>query len=462
MNNFNCLTTLVLVLLTSSTSSGTKYRCSIADNGETCKILRLKLTRDDYSIEPVADHPTVVTKVILSGTVPVLSNGICQAMSNLNILYANELSMEEIEEDAFEGCDKLSYLDLDDNNLVKMGKNTFKGLTSLEQLWLRGGNSPIVDLDLTDLKQLKWLGLRHFNITLFPAEILREQTNLADLMLFSNNLFDLDIEGILKFTPNLNQIELIDNNFKCSRLKEILVILKAKNVNTASHYVVEHQRRRKYIPSKIDGIHCLTDQQWETELSETTYRNLPTLYMQLFTIGQTITKVQTKTEENLMAISVVRDSLNEQLSFITKNFEDFRKSKDVKMSNQRVNKDSDILNNKHLQKTNVRMMRSNESLNVLFGALKDPENNSSNWQELKKLLNQIIVDHSNDREIFSTQLIALWIMCGMNCFMVVGVIVFRFVKFINRKRRMNENGDYYYSDAFMRASRGQSGPQRAR
>lgn len=58
----------------------------------------------------------------------------------------------------------------------------------------------------------------------------------------------------------------------------------------------------------------------------------------------------------------------------------------------------------------------------------------------------MIIDHANDKETFSTQFLTIWILSGINCFMVLGVIV----KHKNAKRDY-ENGDYYYHQKFLKA-----------
>lgn len=256
----------VLVLLKSTVSFGKQYKCTIYDNGQKCEMWGVQLTKSDYRIEPEANNLNAVTTCDIRGTVPVLSSGICRAMPNLKKLSASSVSMEEIERNALAGCKKLEKLDLFYNNFVKLDKNTFKGLTSLKQLRLYGGRIQEFDLDLTDQKELTQLGLEKLDIIVFPADILREQKNLKELFLYSNNLFDLDVEGILKYTPNLEIIRLSDNNFKCARLKEILTVLKEKNIKAeALRYAL---MQRNYKPDKIEGIHCLSDRQWQSEFAK--------------------------------------------------------------------------------------------------------------------------------------------------------------------------------------------------
>lgn len=207
---------LVIILFHSGTSNGEKYQCK--SFGLWCYIEGLQLTRENSKIVPVVTDPSV-EYIQLKGTVPILSRGICESFSSWIQFYAFEVSMEEIEDDAFQGCNELVYVNLQENNLIKVGVNAFKGLSKLEELWL-----------------------------------------------WSNQLFDFDIEGILTNHRNLKEICLADNNFKCSRLREILDFLKTKNIKVDPY--VRQLRKRDYTPDKIEDIHCLSDSQWESEFAK--------------------------------------------------------------------------------------------------------------------------------------------------------------------------------------------------
>lgn len=211
----------LLILINSFSIYGAAtYKCEniiFPNNEKSCEIHNLNLTRENYHIEPVADNPDAIIQLWLTGTVPVFSaTGICEAFHNLKILFAFNLSMAEIAEDSFQKCKNVFILVLQENNLTKVESGAFKGLTKLKRLFLQ-----------------------------------------------SNKLFDFDVEETLKFMPSLYQILFGDNNFKCSRLQVILDVLKSKNIDARTD--VQNERERSYTPEKIEGIHCLSDAQWEEE-----------------------------------------------------------------------------------------------------------------------------------------------------------------------------------------------------
>lgn len=266
--NKKILLTLLFILYNFVAASyGVKYKCEIFNYGERCDIEGLNLTRDSYEIEVDWNYLDHITTIVLHGTVPILSaTKICEALPNLERFFAEKVSLEEIEENSFQRCSNLKYLSLDDNKFIKLERNAFQGLSKLETLFIKNGNIIVIDLDLTHLEQLSVLGLRQLNITILPAEVLREQNHLKELYLYSNNLFDLDIERVLTYLPNLQIIHLADNNFKCNRLMEILDLLNNKNIRAWT--TVDQLRKRNYTPNKIGEIHCLTDQQWELEYAQ--------------------------------------------------------------------------------------------------------------------------------------------------------------------------------------------------
>lgn len=282
---------LVIILYNSLTSYCASYKCEM--HGKRCDIQGLNCNE----IEPVADNPSDVTTIWLcQGTVPILSgSGICEALPNLQKLWATELSMEEIQDNAFQGCKDVKQVVLRNNNLIKLEVNAFKGLT-----------------------------------------------NLNDLRLYSNHLFDLDIESLLQYTPELKKIYLADNNFKCSRLREILDLLKTKNI-TADPYVYD-SRKRDYTPEKIDEIHCLFDCQYKSEYSK--------LSIEKQALVKPLTTTTTKKPITLDDVQKQQDErlsyFDEKLNYAIETFNNQTIDQDEKFSN--LKKDlktvAEILNHK--------------------------------------------------------------------------------------------------------------------
>lgn len=234
-----------------STSTGAKYKCdrSYSDSHDTCVLYGLNLTRDNYEIELETYKPNIFKKFrIDSWNVPILSKMICKSLPELEEFDVSFRSIEEIEDGGFEHCTKIKIINLSNNLLTNLDKNTFKGLENLEELHLQYNNITKIDLDLTASIQLRVLEIYSLNMLNFVTETLREQRNLRFFYISSNNLRDIDIEEIVKFCPKLNYISLVHNKFKCSRHNEIKSILERKNIGyylIYKHCVPDHLIQNK-------------------------------------------------------------------------------------------------------------------------------------------------------------------------------------------------------------------------
>lgn len=257
------LSIFVSLLLTFPTSHCGKYECyNIWNSGTYCEMANLRLPRNDSEIE--LPQNSWITKITLERSIPILScKSMCKSLPNLEEIIAKGVYMTEIAENAFEGCEYVKKLDLRENRFARLGVDTFKGLTHLETLWISGGNIPVFNVDLTDLQELKYLALINLKIGSFPADIVRELTNLESLEIHSNNLFDLDVERMIIYMPNMNLIRFNDNNLKCSRVAEIRTLLAPKKVKVETD--IAKLKQRFYTPEIVDGFYCLTDERWETE-----------------------------------------------------------------------------------------------------------------------------------------------------------------------------------------------------
>lgn len=94
----------------------------------------------------------------------------------------------------------------------------------------------------------------------------------------------MDVEALLEYTPKLQYIHLIDNNFKCNRLQKILDLLKTKNITARTSTAI--LRKRDYTPELIENHECLSDSQYESE------------YGKLSLEQQTLIEPPTTTTEN--------------------------------------------------------------------------------------------------------------------------------------------------------------------
>lgn len=261
---------LILLLIQCSLVFGVGFPCSYdkKQNGR-CFLKDLELTTRDNCIEPKVGIARIedVESINLSGKVPVLRKDckMCEILPYLKVFLAPSISLEELEENAFEGCTNLTQIDLEKNMITKLHRNAFKGLPNLETLKLTGGNISNFDLDLTDSKKLKVLKLNQMNISSFNADILLGMSELTEFDISSNNLFELDVVKILNNAPNLKIFDITGNNFECNRLSRILYILSSRNIKTYWIEKMQNLKQETSNPKKVFDLDCFLEENWKIE-----------------------------------------------------------------------------------------------------------------------------------------------------------------------------------------------------
>lgn len=223
-----------------------------------------------FTIETTFNKDSITTfKFVDPSFVPVLTNDVCETFPNLLWFYANSVSIEEIHADAFKKCSKLDELHLENNPIKKLPEHTFAGLSELKELRLSNAILPEISEELFwDLKSLEMLDLSWSKIELIPAKAFEEMGELQILRLHSNELMDLEVEKMLQSLEKLQRFYLTDNNFRCDRLEEILMVFAQKHVKSDMFRSYERSRTRSYKVNDINGIHCLDEEQWNLELNK--------------------------------------------------------------------------------------------------------------------------------------------------------------------------------------------------
>lgn len=275
MNRIKLVTFLTFVQFLSVCTSSQPDRtvsCILSNDDSTCEISGLNLTKMDHQFVPNSPNPELITSFYFtSSVVPVLTKSICEQFPNIQKFDVQLSSIDVIEEDTFQKCSHVTVIDLDNNPISMLQKNTFANLEHLRILYMTGIST--IDEDLfADLTQLTTLWIRYGTLTEIPSRALRNLKNLYSLYLTNNKLFDLDVENILKYRPNLQSINLSGNSFKCSRVQEILLVLGNRTTLQKSDclddddWIMEH--------SKILQSHQSDDRSFyerTTEIAEVKY-----------------------------------------------------------------------------------------------------------------------------------------------------------------------------------------------
>lgn len=211
---------------------------------------------------PVSNNSSQITRISLSGRVPVLADDICNAFPNavqLNLDYAN---IEEILPGAFDKCRKVETIYLSGNNLRNLPKETFRYNLELENLQLYNNKlKQINSWVFASLFKLKQLSLHSNYLTEFPAEVVKTNKELETLNLYKNDILDLDEVELAEKLPNLRSFYVNNNQLSCDRLEQIRAYLQGSSVYV-SDAVYTTFRKRYYLQDTLDNFLCLPTQTW--------------------------------------------------------------------------------------------------------------------------------------------------------------------------------------------------------
>lgn len=300
--------------------------CSMYEYNKKCTISGLTLTLKNYTFVPIATNFRIVTKFEITGSVvPVITGNVCTTFTKLKNFAAIEQHVEQIEDYAFKNCTELIDLNLEKNSIHKLGEGVFSNTKQLQRLHLLGASLGKIDVDMfSNLSELNQLVYSASGLKELPVAAIQNLKKLEYLYLYSNELADLDTEGLIKNLPNLRTLYINDNNFHCDRLIEIINAFKARNIIVHDHTYSLYIKKRDYIPRKINNIICLSQAQLESEkLKKALTSSLEEL--KVYPIGKAVIQLKevvttgfTDADSNIVTLSntlnETSDNLNEQIS----------------------------------------------------------------------------------------------------------------------------------------------------
>lgn len=237
------------------------YKCEISE--DTCVFSNIKLTSINYNWIPEADEPNNVTIVEFTGSkIPIITKNICDYFPNLRELWLEELSIKEVKEDAFHSCSALTRLFLYGNLIEHLHPQTFWYMKKLKTLSLHTNRIGTLDdyQIFSNLGALYELDIGNNNLTTISPELFRHNWKLRALGLYANDLSDFEVEVILSYLPLLRALFLDDNEISCTRMVEIILLLKSKNIY---FYDLEAKLKIRYYPQQtVFNINCNPDISW--------------------------------------------------------------------------------------------------------------------------------------------------------------------------------------------------------
>lgn len=244
-------------IITKSHDENKYTSCHVHLDNTGCLLSDVFLTKENYHFTPFADevNSDQIKKVrILSGEVPKLGGCICNAFNNLDEINLYNLGLEEITEEAFRNCKELTSLVLTKNKLSQLEPNVFSVNTKLAELYVTDNQLDERVIDALP-ESLKILQLGDNKLKSFTLN--KTLPNLRTLILTANELTDLDTGNLIQNLPELQNLFINDNDFKCDRLQQIRDEFKSKGVTVSERFNEANPKQRSQIVETRDGFICI-------------------------------------------------------------------------------------------------------------------------------------------------------------------------------------------------------------
>lgn len=257
----------ILLHIKSSCSETKRVGCLMYENNTKCIISGITITSKNSTFVPIAPDSFIVVRFsIVKSIITVLTSNICETLPKIYQFFAVEQHIEIVEDYAFDKCSDIEEINLEGNNIYKLGAGIFASTKKLKTLHFLGASLDQIDDDLfSGLGELKQLMYSANGLKSLPASAMKNLKKLELLFIYSNELTDLDAATLVDILPNLKSIFINDNNFHCDRLGEILAVFQSRHIQTPDTSYWKHEKKRDYIPRKINKIICLTNAQLEKE-----------------------------------------------------------------------------------------------------------------------------------------------------------------------------------------------------
>lgn len=232
------------------------YHCGFGGSGNACQFWDVVTDANNYRFEITSDNFNVNQVSVDGLNVTVLGRDICDKFQNLRFVSTGfEIGLERITADAFESCE-LSSLSISKNKVINL--DFFQKLGNLDSFqWYMGTIQTLpIDIfrDLTNMQVFTWY---YGDLRDFPSALIRNMPRLLIINLESNELSDIDVEGIYRNAPTLEIFQFDDNPIKCSRLNAIKSYLRSEGISYNS--VDFGKIRDPPLERDVQGYHCVKD-----------------------------------------------------------------------------------------------------------------------------------------------------------------------------------------------------------
>lgn len=240
------------------------------ESSNFCILKNVRLDRQNSRFT-ISGSVSKITDIEIHSTsnFAVLTSIFCERFPRLEILTIETFrdNLQEIDEDALVKCKKLKKVTIRPNNIRVLKEKTFNRNINLTEIAIEGNNIQTINAEtFSNLTNLQWLFLNGNQILEISPGAFKNLIKLKWLDVSCNLLLDLDIEGILKKSKNLEKINIRDNYISCKRLRTVSDILQSSGIIIDKEITTSYLRYRVYKPNYINGVECLSDDRYEREL----------------------------------------------------------------------------------------------------------------------------------------------------------------------------------------------------
>ena len=157
------------------------------------------------------DDLSEIRTLTSTGITTAISPGDFSGLDNLETLWLRSGESLVLQDDVFSDLVNLRRLDLHQSGLTALPAGVFSGLGSLEELWLSSNRLTVLPPDVfSGLANLRRLFLGHNGLTALPPTVFSGLPNLERLHLDSNQLSTLP-DGVFSSLGNLRELSLGSN-----------------------------------------------------------------------------------------------------------------------------------------------------------------------------------------------------------------------------------------------------------
>ncbi|XP_063705368.1 leucine-rich repeat-containing protein 15-like [Culicoides brevitarsis] len=191
-----------------------------------------------------------------SSNIHTFPRNFCGRFPNLEVIYANRLSIQELKDNALTGCRQLQSMSFSVNNLKRINARAFAGLSHLQELYVADNKLEVLDPEVFRiLTNLRILSLNGNQLRTFPTTVMQNLRNVEELKLFNNKLTKLNAQEMIKYMPKLKILYIADNEFSCKEVVDEMLPIFRENGVTPGGLSVGTEKRDDRL-QRIEWIHC--------------------------------------------------------------------------------------------------------------------------------------------------------------------------------------------------------------